>query len=138
MNKKGPIFGGLVLLLLLLFVRSCDKKSVENVTNENLKQQEKEAIIVNPNTNEIIRLKRSTDKNGKEWTSKETIKGAREVRVSINRDGTTSITSKTKGFSHNLGLSLGVAETYRIGVDVEWAYWKQFGIISGMSMNVYQ
>lgn len=140
-NKYTALALG-VIVGLLLTLKQCDKKKVEEITNEKLEGKEKAAIIIDTNKGTVTTIRRkpgtaSEDEDtASESTESVSIDDARDLRISIDKDGTTIVTARTKGFTFEPGVSVGEAEIIRAGVDVQWYFYKRFGVLSGLSLNL--
>lgn len=66
----------------------------------------------------------------------ELITGIKEFESSQFDDGRIEIDYKNKGFGLEPGLVATTGDGLRLGVDVEYAYWKRYGLLAGVTMPV--
>lgn len=98
-----------------------------------LKEDEKEKIIFDSN-GDVRRIKRTKDgKNQIERISK----GGEGGEVIIKDDGTVEYKEKIFGFLLEPGLSMSLdKDQLFVGPDIRFAYWRNFGLVTGLSTNV--
>lgn len=137
MNKSfWPTTSAVIIFFLSIgLFYQCQRKKSNELLKETLTSNEKAAVIINPKSGNVTVLKKEINGKGQTEIKKEVTTGAREIRVSIDNNGGVSVQAKTIGFSHNLGVTLGIGDQPRVGLDLEWFYWKQFGVISGVSSD---
>lgn len=142
-----------ILIGSLVLLRSCDKKKKEGITDEKLTKNEQTAIIIEPYSGKITKITRvpgngnaiqpSVLRGGKSITSPEStetierIDGSRDTRISIDKDGKVSITTRTFGFINDFGV--GVYKTpsdTRIFVDDQIFFYKRHGFNLGVGRSI--
>lgn len=139
MNKYFSVIVAVILLFVSLhFMRGCNKKQTQVIINETLKPQERQAVIVDTNKKEVINLRRIVDKEGKPAIIKDKTEGVRNIRVSVDPEGRVVVSATTTGFERTAGVTVGVSNALRLGVDIEYAYWKNFGAMAGISTDRQQ
>lgn len=110
------------------------------ITAPVLKENEAQKIIVDTNKREVRVVKRGPMGKGKgtKEGNTEVVKvteGARTVVITELNDGTIQVVALNKGFCFEPGLALYYSEQARLGVDVQFAYWKQWGVLLGAGVN---
>lgn len=60
--------------------------------------------------------------------------GVRKAIFTENLDGKIDMIVPTRGWTFEPGITLGAGEGMRLGVDVQWAYWKRWGLIAGITI----
>jgi len=104
--------------------------------SDRLKEDEREKIIIDSN-GDVKRIKRGKD--GKTQTEKIDT-GSEKVELIIKDDGTVLYQTKTFGLllepGFNIGIDLGAdSNQFFLGPDIRFAYYKNFGLISGLSTD---
>ena len=113
----------------------------EIITAPVLKENEKQKIIVDTNKREVRVVKRvpiGKGKDGKEGSTEvvKVTEGARKIVVTERTDGTIEVVALNKGFCFEPGLALYYSDKVRMGLDVQVAYWKRWGVLLGAGVNV--
>jgi len=72
------------------------------------------------------------DKDGK--TQTKVYNNVRKIVATELEDGKIDLKIPTAGFTFEPGLSIHAADRLRLGVDVTYAYWKQWGLLGGLSV----
>lgn len=152
MCKAKIIFVPLVVLILGMWGLSrCQPQPKTEVGTYALGDKEKEAVIINSNTGEVTVVKK-TDSGGNRLrpaelrgslpepeesnsVSIERTGGVREVRISVGPGGEVTVTKKDKGLCFDVGPIGGFSDKWRAGVDVQWLYWRYWGISSGITID---
>lgn len=137
----------------LAIMKSCDKKKIKDITKEELKDNEKTAIIVSPDgkTTVVTRRPRNRDgvrppvlRGGEPQPKDDAIEvikgtdGARGTRVSIGKDGTVKLTERTYGFLNEFGTGIYASTRYaRFFVDWQPVFYRRHGlnINVGITLN---
>jgi hypothetical protein len=60
--------------------------------------------------------------------------GIRKAEITVTKEGKVNVKSPIIGFTFEPGLVVGVANSFRVGLDAQFAYWNQFGIFSGITV----
>jgi len=60
--------------------------------------------------------------------------GVRKAVFTEIKDGSIEMDVPTRGWTFEPGLTLGASESLRLGVDVQWAYWRRWGMVTGFSV----
>ncbi len=163
LNKKVSPNGRLLLtraaipvmltLIAILALRSCDKKKIEEINNEQLKPGEKAAIIIGSNSRSLVsitnrvsngsalrsallrgrNLKPSSDTS----TIIERIDGARGIRFSISNTGAVSATARTRGLCFEPGFGVySTTSDSRIFIDTQLVFTRRHGINAGVGLGL--
>lgn len=74
------------------------------------------------------------NKDGK--TETKVYNNVRKVVATQLDDGSVKVKIPKAGFTFEPGLSVHAADRLRLGVDIQYAYWKQWGLIGGLSVLV--
>jgi hypothetical protein len=129
MNKKYLTLGFLGVILTVLLLKRCDNKKIKEITDEQLKPEEKTAVIVDTNTGRVTTISRgNTNRNklrppflrGRQPQSSEippeVVKqtdGARDIRISIDDRGNVTYTYRVWGFefSPEVGVCYAASHT---------------------------
>lgn len=149
--KRILILVGVLVLAIILY--RCDKKKKEDITSEKLKEGEQTAVIINPSTGETTVIRKQNPggtqlcspilRGGKSESSTvsgetiERITGGRDTRISIGPDGKVTVTIRTKGFCFDVGPIGGITTSpiLVMGLDVQWAFYKNWGLNSGLVID---
>lgn len=111
------------------------------ITAPVLKENETQKIIVDTSRRRVQVVRRvpvgkGRDEKGGTTQAVKVTEGARKVVVTEHTDGTVQVTAVNKGFIAEPGLALYYSDRARIGLDVQVAYWKQWGVVLGAGLNL--
>lgn len=62
--------------------------------------------------------------------------GIKKATFIQNKDGSYEADYKNRGFGLEPGVVITAGDGLRLGVDVEYAYWKRFGLVGGVTFPV--
>ena len=135
-KMKNKIIGILLAITLLLGLFTwLDNRSVvfgKPEFKEELKENEKEKIIVNLKKKTVTKIVRLS--NGK--MEKSRTEGVREVEVTISNTGQSTVTCRNRGLLFEPGLSLFYSKNQmNLGLDFQWVYWRKYGIDTGFGIS---
>lgn len=143
LNKLGLYLEILAAVALAGFIfTKCHKKAVQTeqaLTAPVLKDNEKEKIIVDTKRKTISVVRRvGTAKNPSAVVPQVVTKteGVRKVVVTEETDGTIVVTPITHGFVFEPGIALYYSDRARLGLDVQFAYWHEYGLLLGAGVNM--
>lgn len=153
MNKIKVLTFSSIAVILLLTLKYCDKKKTVEVTDEKLKANEQAAIIIDNHSGKITRLDKALEngtgmgsallRGGKPVPSTvptvvtNPADGARNTRISIDRNGQISIEARYFGFINDFGI--GVYKTpsdTRIFIDDQIFFYKRHGLNLGIGRSI--
>lgn len=134
--RLGLILIGALTLAGILYEGWRELKSifvkVPPPLSDRLKKDEKEKIIIDSN-GDVKRIKRGKD--GKTQTEKIST-GSEKIELVIKDDGTVEYRARTFGIIIEPGINIGIdSEQFFIGPDVRFAYWRNLGLIGGLSAD---
>lgn len=94
-----------------------------------LTQAEKSKEVIDLDARTITIIERDGDRQ-----VRRTRRGVRHIATTLNKDGTIDRIIINRGFAFEPGLLLGTdSQGALVGVDTQWFYWSDFGLISGLS-----
>lgn len=131
-NKAIIVLG--VVVIGLVTLRYCEKKQVDDtiINAPVLKADEKEKIIIDTDKKKVTRIRRDGDKQVVDIGD-----GVRKVVITDPKDGgDVRVDIINKGFCFEPGLTLYYSDKARLGIDVQAAYWKQWGVLLGAGVNM--
>ncbi len=100
---------------------------IDDSFTERLKPDEKTKIIVEPKKKKVTKI----TKDGKK-----TEDGSRGTVIIIDKDGKTTIINRRRGILFEPGLTMFYSKNKLMyGLDCQWAYWRKWGLISGLGMS---
>ena len=131
-------------LIIILFVvcaalllKDCIGKYIptEPKPNERLKDHEKERIAINDRGDVVKTVRGKGNNKDSQVAYRDT--GAGETVVTINNDGTISVSQETHGFIFRPGACLSsTRDGLYIGADVQFYYFRNFGANVGVTSAV--
>ncbi len=142
------ILAGIVVVVASVSMYRCDRNKIKDITNETLKEHEETAVIVDPSAGRVTTIKRAnreprarssrqSGKSNADGNVVETIDGAREVRVSVGKDGQITITARTRGVSLQPGFGAAYANgDARFLLDIETVFHKRHSLLAGLNVPV--
>lgn len=115
-------------------------RELDTVVAPVLKENENQKIIVDTNKKTVTVVRRGHIGKGKESASGTQVvkvtEGARKVVITERTDGTISVVALNKGICFEPGLALYHSDQTRLGLDVQVAYWKRWGVVLGAGVNM--
>lgn len=129
---KALILVGLFLGLigLLSHIRNASRKLNEAVSPI-LKDNEKEKIVVDTQSKTVTVVSRDGNKQVVNITE-----GTRNAVITEDNQGHLSVWSPTHGFVFEPGISVFTSDRFRVGGDVQWYYWRSYGVLTGVGVNL--
>ena len=155
--KRFPLTRAIIPVMLVLIagaiLKRCDHKKLKEITSEELRPGEKEAIVIGPNSGSIVAIThgagnrnairtpllrgRNTQSTPDTATVIERTDGARGIRISISDSGTVSVIARTKGFCFEPGLgSYATTNNARIFVDAQLLFARRHGVNAGLGLGL--
>lgn len=141
-TKQKLITGAAVLIVVYIGSEYVQRKNLEQqiITAPILKETENQKIIVDTNKKKVTVVKRGPIGKGKDGKSGTEVtkvtEGARKVVITEDRDGTIRVVALNKGFCFEPGLALYYSDSARLGLDVQLAYYKRWGVLLGAGVNM--
>lgn len=145
-NKKQILCAAIIAVVCILILKRCDKEKINEITKKQLTNSEQEAIVIDPTTGTITTIKEGNKRSSSNLhgrlgvperipsTSVESTRGAREIRISLDKNGELKVDARTKGFINEIGFSIGEAESFRLGIDTQFYFYRAWGLLGGVSM----
>lgn len=144
-RTKRWLKSGLAVILIgvgLLVFRAWDKRKIQDITKEELKNGEKTAIIVDPK-GRITTLTRHSSKRGGKEKQRDTVSvvkgsdGARGTRISIDKDGNVKLTERRWGFcaDPNIGIYTTTKHS-RVFAGLQIAFYKRHGLDLNLAASI--
>lgn len=139
LKKYQRVFIGIGILFLVgILYEGCQE--LKNIFSPNvpsdsdkLKKDEREKIIFDSN-GDVRRIRRTRDGHNQ---TERISRGAEEGEVIIKDDGTVEYREKIFGFLMEPGLSMSLdRDELFVGPDLRFAYWRNFGLVGGLSTNI--
>lgn len=62
--------------------------------------------------------------------------GVRKAKITKFEDGEVEVDVKNKGFGLEPGFTVAAGDGLRLGLDVQYAYWKRWGLLGGVTIPV--
>lgn len=118
-----------LVVIMLVFMKACDKKKLDEIMNPDLTKDEKSAVIVDGAGN-VTKIDRDGNK-----TVTDTTHGVRDVRVSIGKDNKLKVTLRSKGFIFEPGIGVVETSSPRVVLDVQYYFFHQWGVNGGLSFS---
>lgn len=143
-KRKTKIGAGLLILVAAYTGNEYFKRKhleQEIITAPVLKEDEKQKTIIDTNKKQVRVVKRGPVGRGKDGKagSTEVVKvteGVRKVVITELVDGSIQVVALNKGFCLEPGLALYYSDAPRLGVDIQVAYWKRWGVLLGAGINM--
>lgn len=147
------ILSAILIIAAIWVFKSCDNKKIKDITDEELKDNEKTAIIVDPSGKVTAITRRPRDRNGvrtpvlrggkpeSKDDDVEVIKGsdgARGSRLSIDKNGNITLTERTYGFLFEPGFGIYTTSVNtRVIIDSQILFYRRHGlnVSVGCSLN---
>lgn len=108
-----------------------DKKTAKDIDKKNpLSENQVRRLIVDFLANQLIVQEQG--KKTKVYT------GIRKAEFTELRGGAIKMHIPTKGFTFEPGLTIGAADGLRIGGDIQYAYWRRWGLLGGATVPATQ
>jgi len=130
---RESFYTGLMILLAITFTLQyaswrADKSTAKHVDAKTpLKEDQVARLIVDLLRDQLIIQQK--DKETKVYT------GIRKATFTELKDGKIDMDIPTKGLTFEPGLVIGAADGLRLGGDVQYAYWKRWGLTGGITTS---
>lgn len=125
---KIVLFAALAIIAVVI-LKACDKRKVQQITDDALTNEEKQAIIVDDNGNVT-----TVDRNGNK-TRVNIDHGVRDVRISVDKNNHLNVLLRDHGFIHEAGIGVLQTANFRGILDLQWFFYHQYGVNSGLSFS---
>lgn len=133
MIKRRAITTALVALVayggLELYQRR--QRHETTITAPVLKETEKSKTIVDTSRREVTTV---TRKGGQQVVKVK--EGVRKIVVTETNNGTIQVEAINKGFCLEPGVALYFSDSPRLGLDAQLAYYKRWGVLAGVGVNL--
>ena len=145
MTKRDLKYGLLIVVIIAAWIGNeiYRRKLLEReiITAPVLKENEKQKIIIDTNKRTVTTVKRGPIGKGKDKKDGNTqvvkrTDGARKVVITENQDGSIRVDTINRGFVFEPGLALYFSDQARLGLDVQVAYYKRWGVLLGAGVNM--
>lgn len=126
-NRLSIVLILLGILLLMLFPYWKDYRDLKRQKKMTpiLKQNEKSKIIIEDKKVIIVSKDKTKIKQG-----------VRDIAVTVKDDGTVDVYAPELGFTFEPGYcGFYAKERFYGGIDIQWAYWRNFGLYSGIGIT---
>ena len=137
MTKRNVI--GIVALLVAGVIGNeyYKRKQLEEqiITAPVLKENEKEKIIIDTNRRTVTTINKG-DPKGKNPQVVKVREGVRKVVVIRDDRDNLTVRAINKGFTFEPGLALYYSDKARLGLDIQVAYYKRWGVLLGAGVNM--
>lgn len=128
MTTKTKLIGLSMLLVLLgLTLHQCNKpKTINTISSNQLKPNEKEEVLYN-SVNHQITIKKDDGTTTTEYS--------RNPVVTIEKNGTVDIQRHSLGFEHSPFLGLSMHDSLRVELGVSWFYYNHWDFNTSLSLT---
>ena len=125
--KSLLVIGLLLGLVGLLHHLRTQQNRDKEATSPTLKVNEKEKVIINNQTHTVTVVTP---------TGTKVTEGSRHTVVTITKDNEIQVYSPQSGFIFEPGITQFHSDYFRVGVDVQWYYFRRWGLLTGGGIDV--